>query len=63
MNLWRKQTSSNCEIDNERPQKAPKDNDKTVLKSVKPKNNLKGGDPNEDNIHGRDHIEQATSSN
>ena len=27
------------------------------------RNKLKGGDPNEDNIHGRDLIEQAFSSN
>ena len=33
------------------------------LKKVKTKNNLKGGDPNEDGINGGDPIDQACLSN
>ena len=38
------------------------ENDKTVSIKVKSKYNLKGDDPNEDSIHGRDLIEPAFSS-
>ena len=43
----------------------PKDtneNDKRVSKELKTKENLKGGNPNEVNNHGRDLIEQGFSS-
>ena len=38
------------------------ENYKLISKKVKTKNNLRGGVPNEDSIHGRDLIEQAFSS-
>ena len=62
-NNKRKQKFSNCENDVERPQKTSKHDDKTVSEKIKAKNNLKGGDPNEDSIHGRDLKEQSFSSN
>ena len=57
--IERRQLTSN---DLKRLQMTSKDDDKTVSKKVKTKNNLKGGDPNEDTILGRDLIEQAFSS-
>ena len=62
-NPEKRQTTSN---DLKRPQMTSEDTneiDISVSKKVKTKIKLKGGDPNEDSINGRDPIEQAFSSN
>ena len=38
-------------------------NNKSVFKKFKTQNSLAGGDPKEDNIHGRDPLGQTFSSN
>ena len=62
-NPKKRQISSN---EFKKPQMTSKDtneNVKPVFKKVKTKSILRGGDPNEDSINGRDLIEQAFSSN